>query len=692
MANENINKVIYGDQTLIDLTSDTVTPSDLMAGVTAHDASGEIIVGTATRNGSNKIIKNVTLTFSGLTATISDSDIKANSDYAVVYYNPAYAEAAGITTESSNGTITFTATTSPQNTITCDVVIFGADGGTVEDSDLPSYYESEFNTTKSGLINIMASNPLVYNILFMTDLHFSSKDGNYYPNLLRDPLFRTIKAAKKFMAQMPVDLFVLGGDYMQFDANNTTKQMGIDNITELNEMVNGSIIPTFLLSGNHDAHYNGGTGVGLSGEERFCLLSRKNISPYKIYPFSLNTFAVVDDMSGFCYVFISTSSAAETASAVNADWANVRLLNSNHLPVVIFNHFGSTDAITDDVDSSIKTCIDTIKTAGDTIVAWVSGHKHFDWVHVYNDTLVISILNSGYWTNEQGQDGQTYNKTAETANESAFSVISIVPSTGKLYVTRFGAGVDFECNYNTTSGAIGRIGYLPTNTHTVTRTLAGGTASSNSANTVADGSSYTTTITVPDNHFTLGTVTVAMGGTDITSTAYNASTHVISIPSVTDDIVITGVATHDYYYAACDTTRAEQYNNSKQATVTVLEGNSFTVETQGASSGLKFFGTLNKPLGTSGFQLKLKCDNVVCNTETPWGVKAYFYDANGDRVGSNVDFVTSSVDLTSLITGRNGWISASVASAAVTVEIDIYGASSATLNPMTATFTNMRFE
>lgn len=43
-----INKVIFGGETLIDLTGDTVTPDKLAQGVTAHDKSGEIIEGTNT--------------------------------------------------------------------------------------------------------------------------------------------------------------------------------------------------------------------------------------------------------------------------------------------------------------------------------------------------------------------------------------------------------------------------------------------------------------------------------------------------------------------------------------------------------------------------------------------------------------------------------------------------------------------
>ena len=42
-----INKVVYGANTLIDLTSDTVTASKLYKGTTAHAKDGSTITGTA---------------------------------------------------------------------------------------------------------------------------------------------------------------------------------------------------------------------------------------------------------------------------------------------------------------------------------------------------------------------------------------------------------------------------------------------------------------------------------------------------------------------------------------------------------------------------------------------------------------------------------------------------------------------
>ena len=46
--NPNVNKVIYGNTVLIDLTSDDITASDLLSGKTAHDKSGAAITGTCT--------------------------------------------------------------------------------------------------------------------------------------------------------------------------------------------------------------------------------------------------------------------------------------------------------------------------------------------------------------------------------------------------------------------------------------------------------------------------------------------------------------------------------------------------------------------------------------------------------------------------------------------------------------------
>lgn len=80
-----------------------------------------------------------------------------------------------------------------------------------------------------------------------------------------------------------------------------------------------------------------------------------------------------------------------------------------------------------------------------------------------------------------------------------------------------------------------------TSTFTITNTLTNCSTNSSKSSAVY-GTSYSATITA-NAGYTLSSVTVKMGGTDITSTAYSGG--VISIPSITGDVVITATATAD---------------------------------------------------------------------------------------------------------------------------------------------------
>lgn len=66
-------------------------------------------------------------------------------------------------------------------------------------------------------------------------------------------------------------------------------------------------------------------------------------------------------------------------------------------------------------------------------------------------------------------------------------------------------------------------------------------SSSNTASIVNDGDSYTTILSA-NSGYALSSVTVTMGGIDITDSVYNAETGTVSIPAVTGNIVITAAA------------------------------------------------------------------------------------------------------------------------------------------------------
>lgn len=82
----SINKVIYGDSTLIDLTSDSVTASALMSGVTAHDSSGALVTGTiAAKTSADITVAGPTVTVpsgyygSSVSTNVASGSAKVNS-------------------------------------------------------------------------------------------------------------------------------------------------------------------------------------------------------------------------------------------------------------------------------------------------------------------------------------------------------------------------------------------------------------------------------------------------------------------------------------------------------------------------------------------------------------------------------------------------------------------------------------
>jgi hypothetical protein len=124
----------------------------------------------------------------------------------------------------------------------------------------------------------------------------------------------------------------------------------------------------------------------------------------------------------------------------------------------------------------------------------------------------------------------SYPKTANTADGTSFVVNVINPDEQKIYSFCYGAG------YDRTLSLEGKIYY------SVTKSMTLVTVSNESETLIEKGTSYTCKITA-NSGYEMSSVVIKMGGVDITSTAYNASTGAISISSVTGDITITAIAT-----------------------------------------------------------------------------------------------------------------------------------------------------
>ena len=109
------------------------------------------------------------------------------------------------------------------------------------------------------------------------------------------------------------------------------------------------------------------------------------------------------------------------------------------------------------------------------------------------------------------------------------------------------------------------------NTYTITNTLSNAT-NSNTATSIEEKSSYSANITV-ETGYKLDSITVTMGGTDITSSCYSNGN--ISIEHVTGDIIITvttSLIPPNTYSVTNTLTQCTSNNNS----TTVTEGQSYT--------------------------------------------------------------------------------------------------------------------
>lgn len=84
-----VNKVVLGSDTVLDLTSDTVTPETLLIGTTAHNAKGEIITGTlvpcTVYSAENPVVSRDSQGYSTWTIPASDHGFTSNKLIVSVY-------------------------------------------------------------------------------------------------------------------------------------------------------------------------------------------------------------------------------------------------------------------------------------------------------------------------------------------------------------------------------------------------------------------------------------------------------------------------------------------------------------------------------------------------------------------------------------------------------------------------------
>lgn len=151
-----------------------------------------------------------------------------------------------------------------------------------------------------------------------------------------------------------------------------------------------------------------------------------------------------------------------------------------------------------------------------------------------------SLLNvSSTFVGDSVASGSAFSTTLTA--ETGYTMASVVVSMGGNDVTADAYNaVTGEVTIASTTGNITITATAAINTYTVTQNLTDCTSSYTGAS-VQYGDAFNATLT-PDSTLSISSVTVEMGGVDITSTAYDNTDDSITIASVTGNVVITATA------------------------------------------------------------------------------------------------------------------------------------------------------
>ena len=374
-------------------------------------------------------------------------------------------------------------------------------------------------------------------------------------------------AMKSLAYALDLDCAMYLGDYTT-GSQTTTIEEGLEHIGIINKNIDEAFkgLPQFRTTGNHDplTYSYSQNNDYLSEEELFPLIGAycqgatygSNVAGYCYRDFASKKIRVI--CLNTADITAATSGTAEAVSEAQRLWFADTLLSAGDLGsdwniIVVSHHpldWGNILIMSNILQAYVTGSSITV-TSGHTynfsghnsakFICQFHGHAHcykVDKLHYTTsgteyDAYRMAIPNMcANRNNEYGTtpgyygivfgEATTYNKTANSANDTAFCVICIDLDHAKIYAFKYGAGYDRELVYGAALVSVQN-----NLTHVST---------SNPNTTAAEGSSYTATIsaTAP---YSVGSITVTMGGVNITSSAVSGS--VINIPNVTGNIVIT---------------------------------------------------------------------------------------------------------------------------------------------------------
>ena len=528
----------------------------------------------------------------------------------------------------------------------------------IQHADIPDYVKAEALSVAEKVKAVLQPDSIVF--LAVSDFHHTGEQVDGWQTNINAGNLHACMALKALAYVLPeIDFACMLGD-ITFGSKNTTESLLKSQIEEINSWLDEAYkgIPQFRTVGNHDTgeystlvgadylysvigKYCEGAVYG-STEYGYCY---RDFADKKLRVICLNT-GEGETTGGESASYICSPAQrlwfAQTLYDVGSksDAASWSVLVLAHYPL----DYGGTYPMSNIVKAYVEgasttengTAVNFNGHNAAKFVANVHGHNHCFQVgklhSVANgqgtefDAWRMSTPNACFYRNNSGVttiygisfgDPAPYDKTAGTGKDTAFNINVLNPSEQVIYSFCYGAGIDRT------------IGYAATVYRSITNSLSH-VSNSNAAVSVEDGAAYTATLTA-DSGYTMGNVVVKMGGTDITSTAYTASTGAISIASVTGDVTITAVATKIVTYTNLVPTAVD----SSGASAPYMDGK--YLGSSGAPSDMSGFVTTGFiPFdGGAEHTYRIGGDGIAWNT---YGCRIAWYNANYSLKGSVVSY------------------------------------------------------
>lgn len=466
-------------------------------------------------------------------------------------------------------------------------------------------------------------------------------------------------------ASCPIDFCAYCGDYT-FGNGQTTFELFEGQVKEMNRYMDVAFggVPAMYCVGNHDTgeYYlrDNAEGSLYGAENVYRLIGSKNddgvtvmsstrygycyrdIPSKKVRVINLNTVEGETD-GGYTGGQCSDTQLlwfAQTLYSIgsNSDWG---IIVVSHYPLDYGGTYKAGNIVYQYINGgSVTYNGTTVNFSGHNLAKFIAqfhGHTHclkVDKLHYivnqqgteFNAYRLATPSGTFYRNNDYAGllvygidfgESVTYTKTANTGKDTAFVVNVYDPDTELIYSYCYGAGYDRTVSI----GATIYRGITNTLTHVSTN---------NNATYIEDGQSYTATLTV-DSTYTMDSVVVTMGGIDITASAYNESTGVITIASVTGDISITAIASIPPAYTNLVPTSIDENGNIYNG-IGYKDG--YRINSSGAEAEYSHMSVTGFIPYTHGHTIRLGGTNIAFNE---YGCMMYFYKSDKSTI-SGADY------------------------------------------------------